>query len=104
MRDFGTPRATALRHLGLSELAALHLPAGSMGPKIDACARFTAETGHSSAIGALTDAAAVLEGSAEPPSPPRTRKPTASPSCPRSSLSHTQPTKSDRSQSGEEVL
>jgi carbamate kinase len=64
MRNFGTPRATALRHLGLSELAALHLPAGSMGPKIDACARFTAETGHSSAIGALTDAAAVLEGSA----------------------------------------
>ncbi len=64
MRDFGEPHATAIRQLDLDELAALHLPAGSMGPKVAACAQFTAATGRSSAIGALTDAAAVLAGTA----------------------------------------
>jgi len=62
MRDFGEPHATEIRRLDLDELAALHLPSGSMGPKVEACARFTTATGRSSAIGALTDAAAVLAG------------------------------------------
>ncbi len=35
-----------------------------MGPKVDACARFTAATGRPSAIGALTDAMAVARGNA----------------------------------------
>jgi carbamate kinase len=62
MRDFGTPRASPLHHLGLGQLPGLRLPAGSMGPKVEACALFTARTGHPSAIGALTDAAGVLAG------------------------------------------
>ena len=62
MRDFGTPRATALRRLDPADVADLDLPAGSMAPKVDACVRFTVASGKPSAIGALTDAAAVLAG------------------------------------------
>jgi carbamate kinase len=64
MRDFGTADAVALDALSLSDVAELHLPAGSMGPKVGACARFTSVTGRPSSIGALTDAAAVLSGAA----------------------------------------
>ncbi|MGX6607021.1 carbamate kinase [Micromonosporaceae bacterium Da 78-11] len=64
MHDFGTPTASSLRHLTAAQAAGLHLAAGSMGPKIAACAQFTAATGHPSAIGALSDAAAVVAGTA----------------------------------------
>jgi carbamate kinase len=64
MRDFGTPHATALHRLDPTEVADLNLPAGSMAPKVDACVRFTVASGKLSAIGALTDAAAVLAGTA----------------------------------------
>lgn len=62
MRDFGTPHAIEIRRLTVDQLTGLHLPAGSMGPKIDACGRFTTTTGRPSAIGALADAEAVLAG------------------------------------------
>jgi len=39
-------------------------PAGSMGPKIEACRRFVTATGHPATIGALADAQALLAGSA----------------------------------------
>jgi len=64
MRDFGTPVASPLHHLTLAELAGMHFPAGSMGPKIEACRRFTGRTGRPSVIGALDDAAALLAGTA----------------------------------------
>jgi carbamate kinase len=64
MRDFGTDDARALASLSLADVAELHLPAGSMAPKVRACARFTSASGHPSSIGALTDAAAVLSGAA----------------------------------------
>lgn len=64
MRDFGTPDARPIGHLGVDQVPGLHLPAGSMGPKVAACADFTSATGRPSAIGALTDAAAVLRGDA----------------------------------------
>ncbi|HEV2637172.1 MAG TPA: carbamate kinase [Actinocrinis sp.] len=64
MSDFGTPRAAPLPRLNLDELDRLDFPAGSMAPKIAACRRFVATTGHPAAIGALTDAAAVLAGTA----------------------------------------
>ena len=64
MRDFGTPMATPLQRITLADLAGIHFPAGSMGPKIEACRRFTAATGHPSVIGALDDAAALLTGTA----------------------------------------
>ncbi|GAA3394936.1 carbamate kinase [Cryptosporangium minutisporangium] len=64
MRDFGTPRQSPIGALGVDELAGLGLPAGSMGPKLDACGIFTAATGNPSAIGAVDDAAAILHGEA----------------------------------------
>lgn len=63
MRDFGTPGATAIDRVHLGELPS-DLPAGSMGPKVEACRRFTSATGRASSIGALADAAAVVAGNA----------------------------------------
>lgn len=78
MRDFGTPDARPIDRIAVDQLADLHLPDGSMGPKVAACARFTSATGRPSAIGALTDAAAVLRGEAGTtitPSQPSTSSP-----------------------------
>ena len=44
------------------ELASLGLPAGSMGPKAMAAARFASGQGGFAAIGALSDASAILDG------------------------------------------
>ncbi|MEV7928219.1 MULTISPECIES: carbamate kinase [unclassified Kitasatospora] len=85
MAHFGTPQATALRHLDLDDLAGMEFPAGSMGPKIAACRHFVAATGHPAAIGQLPDASAILAGAAgttittahahEPGSRPRRQQP-----------------------------
>ena len=64
LRDFGTDHAVALSRLSLDELAGMSLPAGSMGPKAEACRRFVSTTGRPATIGAVTDAAAVLAGTA----------------------------------------
>jgi len=64
MRDFGTPQAAALRHLDLADLDGMAFPAGSMGPKTEACRRFVTATGRPAAIGALAQAAEVLDGAA----------------------------------------
>jgi carbamate kinase len=63
-RNFGTPDAEVLGTLDIEEIAGLDLPAGSMLPKAQACARFTSTTGYPSAIGALAQAGAVLAGAA----------------------------------------
>lgn len=64
MTDFGLPDAEPLRHLDVAELEHLTFPAGSMGPKIEACRRFVLATGSTAVIGALTDAEALLQGEA----------------------------------------
>ncbi len=64
LTDFGTERARVLPRLTPDELRALALPAGSMAPKAEACARFVEESGREAAIGSLTDARAVVEGRA----------------------------------------
>ncbi len=64
LSHFGTPQAVPLRNLDLDELAGMQFPAGSMGPKIEACRQFVATTGRPAAIGSLSDAAAILGGSA----------------------------------------
>lgn len=64
MREFGTPRARPVARLDIDEATAMHLPAGSMGPKIAACARFVAATGQPATIGALADAGGLLSGTA----------------------------------------
>jgi carbamate kinase len=65
---FGTPDARAIDELTVSEarrlLAAGEFPAGSMGPKVEACADFVAAGGQGAVIAALTDATAAARGAA----------------------------------------
>ncbi|TYB64876.1 carbamate kinase [Nonomuraea sp. PA05] len=63
-QDFGTPRERPLLQVDAAELGAMRFPAGSMGPKVEACVRFVTATGRPAAIGALRDAPAVLAGTA----------------------------------------
>jgi carbamate kinase len=60
----GTPAARPLRWATPAELRGLHLPAGSMGPKAEAAARFVEAGGRVAAICALEDAARALAGEA----------------------------------------
>lgn len=62
-RGFGTDQATPLSELTVAEARALEMPAGSMGPKLQAACDF-AEAGGISGIGRLQDALAILDGSA----------------------------------------
>jgi carbamate kinase len=63
-QGFGTESARLLRRLTVDQVRAMDLPAGSMGPKVDACCRFVEQSGGVAAIGALADADAVLAGEA----------------------------------------
>ena len=51
--NWGEPEAQRLDRVTPAELAGYEFPAGSMGPKVKAAARFAANTGHRAAIGAL---------------------------------------------------
>jgi carbamate kinase len=65
MTGFGTPEQALLRRAAPDQLDDLALPAGSMGPKVTACAAFV--RGHRrrrAAIGSLDDLAAVVAGTA----------------------------------------
>jgi carbamate kinase len=62
-RGFGTPQAAPLDQLSVAQARALDVPAGSMGPKVQAACDF-AESGGVSGIGRLQDALAILEGRA----------------------------------------
>jgi carbamate kinase len=59
-----TPDARALGHVTPAELRALAFPAGSMGPKAEAAARFVEATGCRAAIGALQDIERIVDGTA----------------------------------------
>ena len=61
---YGTPEAIPIRSATVAELRAMALPAGSMGPKVEAVCRFVEATQGIAAIGLLADAGAVLEGRA----------------------------------------
>ena len=61
-RDWGSVTAERVARATPAELRALSLPAGSMGPKAEAVARFVERTGRVAAIGALEHAAEVLTG------------------------------------------
>ena len=58
--DWGTDDAVRLEEVSVDQLRALDLPAGSMGPKVDAVCRFVTHTGGFAAIGALEQAEAIL--------------------------------------------
>jgi carbamate kinase len=64
IRDYGTPSAQPIHSIDTDALSAMTFPAGSMGPKVEACIRFVQATGQTAAIGALTDAADILAGRA----------------------------------------
>lgn len=63
MRDFGTPSASPIDVVHVESLPTGLAP-GSMGPKVEACRRFTSRTGRPSSIGALGEAAQVVAGTA----------------------------------------
>src|SRR5581483_9506136 len=60
--DFGTPHARPIRRATPESLRQGGYPAGSMGPKVEAAARFVTATGGWAAIGALADAASLVSG------------------------------------------
>jgi carbamate kinase len=61
---WGTPGQRRLEQVTPEELASYQFPAGSMGPKVEAAARFTAKTGRRAAIGSLDDIAGIVAGTA----------------------------------------
>ena len=65
-RRWGTPRQEAILRLSVDEamegLAAGAWPAGSMAPKVRACAQFVQGGGRFAAIGALENAVAIVKG------------------------------------------
>lgn len=60
--DWGGPDQRAIGATSPSELRGFDFPAGSMGPKVDACCRFVEATGGRAAIGSLDDIQELLEG------------------------------------------
>ncbi len=64
VRDFGTPGAQPITRATPGALRAMEFPAGSMGPKIEAACRFVELTGDLAAIGRLSDAEAMIDGTA----------------------------------------
>ena len=64
IRDYGTPDARPIQAIDTDALSAMAFPAGSMGPKVEACIRFVTASGQPAAIGARTDAARILAGRA----------------------------------------
>lgn len=66
MKGFGTGSAQPIRRTTPAQLRALDLPAGSMGPKVEAVCRFVEVGGRgvAAAIGNLDEAVALLDGSA----------------------------------------
>jgi carbamate kinase len=61
---WGTPEQRKLDRVTPGELRARPFAAGSMGPKVDAAARFVEATGKRAAIGALDEIEQIVEGRA----------------------------------------
>ncbi len=62
--DWDTPISRPIDRSTPHELEALRFAPGSMGPKVDAACWFVSESGKCAAIGAISDAAAMLRGDA----------------------------------------
>lgn len=61
-RDWNKAAATAIRHLTPDCLDQIALPAGSMGPKVEAASAFVKSDSRFAAIGALADAVDLPNG------------------------------------------
>jgi carbamate kinase len=64
IRGYGTPDARPIQAIDDVALSTMTFPAGSMGPKVEACIRFVRASGQPAAVGALADAADILAGRA----------------------------------------
>ncbi|STD05814.1 Carbamate kinase 1 [Dermatophilus congolensis] len=64
MTDFNTPHQKEIHRCTPQDLRSLNMPAGSMGPKVDAVTTFVENTGKMAAIGRLEDAVAIMAGTA----------------------------------------
>ncbi|MGX6447492.1 carbamate kinase [Patulibacter sp. S7RM1-6] len=62
--DWGTPQQRAVATATPTWLREQGFPGGSMGPKVEAVARFVAATGRRAAIGRLEDLAELIDGTA----------------------------------------
>ena len=62
--SWGTPDQHRLDRVTPEELRGLQFPAGSMGPKVEAAARFVEATGGRAAIGGLGDIEQIVDGKA----------------------------------------
>jgi carbamate kinase len=62
--DWGGPKERRVESATPDELEALKLPAGSMGPKVEAASRFVRHTGKNAVIGALADIEEIVAGKA----------------------------------------
>jgi carbamate kinase len=62
--DWGTPEQRRLEKATPEELRRSEFAAGSMGPKVEAAARFVERTGKRAAIGGLDEIGAIVEGEA----------------------------------------
>lgn len=62
--DWGTPAQKRVGRTTPEELERLDLPAGSMGPKVEAACGFARATGREAVIGALTDITDIVKGNA----------------------------------------
>ncbi len=63
-RDWGTDQQELLSHVTARDLRGYHFAEGSMGPKVDAAARFVEATGKRAAIGCLSDIVRIVAGEA----------------------------------------
>jgi carbamate kinase len=61
---WGSPEQRRLDQVTPEELAGYEFAAGSMGPKVEAAARFAAKTGRRAAIGSLADIPGIVAGTA----------------------------------------
>lgn len=59
---WGTPDQRRIEQATPAELRSQQFPAGSMGPKVEAAARFVEATGKRAAIGSLEDIEQIVEG------------------------------------------
>jgi carbamate kinase len=62
--DWGTPEARTIHATTPAELRRHRFAAGSMGPKVEAAARFVERTGKRAAIGGLDEIGSIVEGKA----------------------------------------
>ena len=62
--DWGKPNQARLAKVTPDELVSLELPAGSMGPKVQAACGFARVTGNEAVIGSLADIADIVLGNA----------------------------------------